>query len=243
MRYARGLTLVIAAAVLTAASRAEAATITFNDEVFTSGAGIGTVPVILVVQEDPDEAGSIYWDGTEDVETDDAKPQSQTWSVSSLADIGITGSDPFFGLVLNLNESASGESGSLDLLALQMDFFDGAGALLFSAPYLCDACIYSLPLTLDETGQGTGSSGFLFDVNLTAEERMLFFGSPSNRLGLFASILNSSGGQETFYLADLGTNIPEQPLAPVPEPASMLLLGTGLVSLGVMARRKKRAQA
>jgi hypothetical protein len=230
------------AAIFTAGVQAsEAATLTFDNAIFTSGAGLGTVPLVLVIQADPSETASVYWDGTEDVTTGDSKPQSRTWSVSSLADIGITGSDPTFGLVLNINESGSGDNQSIDLLALRLDFFDGSGAWLFSAPYTCLGCAFPTPLTLQEAGQGTGSSGFLFSVTLTPAERNQFFGTPSNRLGLFASIGNSDAGQETFYLADLTTTLPQDPPSVVPEPASMLLVGTGLAALA--ARRWMRVGA
>jgi hypothetical protein len=231
------------AALLVLVGGAEAASITFENQLFTGGSGIGTVPTILVLQGDPagtSETGGILWDGTADVEVGDAKSSSQTWSVAELTTFGITAADPFFGLVLNLNETSGADE--VDLAALELLFFDAAGGLLFVAPYSPPSPL----LTLDEEAQGTGSSGFLFRVELSSDERTQFFAMPGNRIGILASILRVDSGPETVYLASfqgLQGGPPVQPLEPVtaPEPASVVLFGSGLAAVAFRHIRSRRS--
>ena len=217
------------AMVLVGSAGAEAGSITFANETFASGSGIGNVPTLLVLQETGSEAGAVSWNGSADVATGHAKSQSRTWSVTDLASLGIVSADPAFALVLNLNETTSYRD--VSVVGLQADFFDAAGAVLFTAPYACLACSYGLPFALHEANQGTGSSGFLFRVYLSEAERAAFFASGGNRMGLSASVADTDSGQETFYLAAIASPVTASLDTPLvnPEPPSLILLGTGLV--------------
>ena len=234
---------VVSAALVVVAGTAEAASITFENQLFTGGSGIGNVPIALVLQADAAEAsqtGAVLWDGAADVVTGDAKSQSVTWSVAELAAIGITAIDPDFGLVLNINETNGADD--VDLTLLQASFFDASGGLLFTAPYTPPA----LPLSLDEEAQGTGSSGFLFRVNLSQMESNQFFAVAGHRIGILATIHRVDGGAETIYLADLHALTGAPPIQPIdslaaPEPASIVLLGSGLAAVGSRRMRSRRA--
>ncbi len=61
---------------------------------------------------------------------------------------------------------------------------------------------------------------------------------PNLHLGLFANISDVQGGPERFGFT--GAN---NPTAPVPEPATMLLLGTGLAGVAAKLRKRRKASA
>ena len=55
-----------------------------------------------------------------------------------------------------------------------------------------------------------------------------------NRIGLSAVVLNATGGQETFFVTNLGAVPP-----PIPEPETYALMIAGLGVVGFVARRRK----
>ena len=102
-------------------------------------------------------------------------------------------------------------------------------ALLFSGRY-------TGPTHL--TGVGQGSSGWLFNVALTDAERIQFFADPKNHVGVAANIGDAGGASDNFF-AIAGPGGATVDVAATPEPASLLLLGSGLVFATFRLRRKQ----
>jgi hypothetical protein len=101
----------------------------------------------------------------------------------------------------------------------------------------------SAPIIFANVAQGTGNSGFFFMLDSAgvalANNFWASLGqSLTLRVGLAATLNGAVGGLDTFYLARReGGGGPPQ--AEVPEPASSVLCGLGLLSAAFFLRRRK----
>jgi PEP-CTERM motif len=153
---------------------------------------------------------------------EDLTLSSPTYTVAQFRDL--LGTDTFW-VGLDLSQAPGGDEGAYSLLSFALAV---NGTIFFST---------TAPARLFPVNAGTGFS----DAAITGFSLAGLAGT--DRLVFTASYAGDTGGREQYFLNPVGVGAigsggdAESPI-PIPEPASMVLLGSGLA--GALATRRKQ---
>ena len=177
------------------------------------------------------EAGGVAWDGSQDVRFGPGKfvsgPHNQTVTFNQT---GATNAGNL-GIIFNINQNNGHDQDFVVLNSLVLTAYDQNGKAVFSAS------LVGGPLTLEQFEPAQGSTAdYVFGLDSAAATRLqaVLAANPNLHFGLFANISAAQGGPERFGF----TGLPSQPTT-VPEPATLLLLGTGLAGVAAKVRQRK----
>ncbi|MCA1641183.1 MAG: PEP-CTERM sorting domain-containing protein [Acidobacteria bacterium] len=219
---------------LHSAAKADGITFLGPDPCFPAGVGRGCgsdrSPHVLSLQNHTIEEGSVGRDANGDVRTGDWLRGSNTQTVS-LTDIGTTTASNVR-IYFDINDPLGQTRNSVTLESLVLTAYNSAGTAVFSA------ALVGAPLDLQQLGNGQGHSDYVFGLDADAAARLQAAIAANNgdiRLGLSARITAAEGGPDSFFIGST------QSPAAVPEPATMLLLGTGLAGAAADFRRRRKA--
>jgi hypothetical protein len=202
--------------------------------------GFGAAPRLLTLQTSPFESGGVT---PIDVVNGDAISGSNKSTTPTLGTLGWTAGNKV-GIGFNSNQTG-GTGITLDTLVLTIyNGTSAVGSFSLASPITFQAISLALQ-------QGNGNAVFNFDLTPTEQAQfnviLAMSGSSNFRAGLSSSLgcavgapascLPSNDGADSF----IGFAQAGQPVVPLP--GALPLFATGLVGLGLLGRRKRKAQA
>jgi hypothetical protein len=199
------------------------------------GCGEERATHVLSIQNHTTASGSVSRSAnggdrrTGDVRDGDWTRGANTQTVS-LTEIGFTQASNLR-IYFDIIEPVGGNRSAVTLNSLVLTAYDEGGTAVFSASLVRPGESYEM------LGTGQGHSDYVFGLDSEAAARLqaAIAANPNLRLGLAASVTNAQGGPESFFIGSA--------TEPVPEPATMLLLGTGLAGVAAKVRRRRREKA
>jgi hypothetical protein len=219
---------------LHSAAKADGIVFQGPDPCFPAGVGRGCgpdrSPHVLSLQSpgsSTHEQGSVGRNASGDVRTGDWLRGSNTQTVS-LTDIGTTNASDIR-IYFDINESLGQNRNNVTLNSLVLTAYNSSGQAVFTASLI------GTPQTLVQLGNGQGHSDYVYALDAAAAARLqavITANGGNIRLGLSGDITGAEGGPESFFIGSAP--------AATPEPATMLLLGTGLAGAAANLRRRRR---
>ncbi|MES2524391.1 MAG: PEP-CTERM sorting domain-containing protein [Gemmatimonadota bacterium] len=229
MHLRRALTALGIASALALSTSAEAQLTQIGGVLDQSGGGLGAQATVLTLQT-PGNAttgtGCVSPTGFANCGFPNSTvQQGQSQVVAASTFPGLTANN--FRIVFNAAEPGNAENG-ITLNNLVVTLY-GSGNNTFSTGAL------TAPVNLTPLA-GVGNYGFVFGLTNPTEIaafNAFLLANPTATIGVGAQISNAQGGLETFAIATSSG-----PGTVVPEPSTYLLMATGLVAVGLIARRR-----
>lgn len=189
--------------------------------------GVGHTPEsILSIQSPRDSAnavGGVSWNGKKSVNSGDAKNGEHTKTLT-FAQAGLTDAGR-----LRIYMDTEDEDNTIFVNEIVLTAYSSDGTtILFQG-----SLIAPVSFQQELNGQGKGDRVFGLTADQAAQLQAAYLADPNLRLGLFADTTTDTGSFTNFKLG-------EGP-APIPEPATMLLLGTGLAGVAAKVRKRRKA--